>query len=29
MLDDAFAMGLDEAGRVIIRVTPTRVLGRI
>ena len=29
MLDEAFARGLDEAGRVIIRVRPTNVLGRI
>ena len=29
ILDDAFARGLDEAGRVIIRVRPTNVLGRI
>jgi PPOX class probable F420-dependent enzyme len=29
ILDDAFARGLDRAGRVIIRVRPTNVLGRI
>ena len=29
MLDDAFARGLDEVGRVIIRVRPAKVQGRI
>jgi len=29
ILEDAFARGLDVAGRVIIRVRPTNVLGRI
>lgn len=29
VLDRALASGLDDAGRVILRVTPDRVLGRI